>query len=79
MALIDKSILHYMPVKPPNGVRYWRWVGRGLCLGAGKMLEKAARLSSSSHRPVRAVLGGGLAVAIALSHSSSSTLCFAKK
>jgi len=22
--------------RPPNGLRYWRWDGRGLCLGAEK-------------------------------------------
>jgi hypothetical protein len=23
-------------IQPPNGLRYWRWGGRGLCLGAEK-------------------------------------------
>jgi hypothetical protein len=42
----------------PNGVRYWRWGGRGFCLGAGKtrsqkMLENAAESLASSARCVR--------------------------
>jgi hypothetical protein len=40
-----------------NGLRYWRWGGRGLCLGAKKleakkMLEKAAESPASGARCV---------------------------
>jgi hypothetical protein len=28
--------LKYLLIERPNGLRYWRWGGRGLCLGAEK-------------------------------------------
>jgi len=36
--LTFKWIAVFVPLHllPPNGLRYWRWGGRGLCLGAGK-------------------------------------------
>jgi|CXWL01.1.fsa_nt_gi hypothetical protein len=48
---------------PPNGLRYWRWGGRGLCLGAEKTRSHAyaKRLMRSvlqnPQRSVRALLG----------------------
>ena len=47
----------------PNGWRYWRWGGRGLCLGAEKLEARnmlavgAARAKRSPRRPVHALLG----------------------
>jgi len=43
----------------PNGVRYWRWGGRGFCLGAGKnpKLEKCPKMPQNPQRPVHALLG----------------------
>ena len=36
------------PVFDSNGWRYWRWGGRGLCLGA----EKCSKLPQNPQRPV---------------------------
>jgi len=46
----------------PNGVRYWRWGGRGFCWGAEKtrsqkILEKAAESPASSARFVGLLFG----------------------
>ena len=48
-------IAHFHPFidELPNGLRYWRWGGRGLCLGAGKtrsrkLLENGAESPASS-------------------------------
>jgi hypothetical protein len=32
----SKTVLHLLFALPSNGLRYWRWGGRGLCLGAEK-------------------------------------------
>jgi len=42
-----------------NGLRYWRWGGRGLCLGAEKnsKQEKCSKMRRNPQRPVHAVLG----------------------
>ena len=43
----------------PHGLRYWRWGGRGLCLGAGKSLslEKCLKMSQNPNRPQNGLLG----------------------
>ena len=39
----------------PNGLRYWRWGGRGLCLGTEKN-SKPEKYSKTAQTPQRPVL-----------------------
>jgi len=53
MFIISPMIQNFFLNKQANGLRYWRWGGRGLCLGvekleARKMLEKPHRTHLSS-------------------------------
>jgi len=45
--------------EPPNGLRYWRWGRRGLCLGAGKTRRQKTTQKTAQNptRPLHALLG----------------------
>ena len=49
--MLDDNVIlvfNYYTIETPNGLRYWRWGGRGLCLGAEKTRSQNALDAESS-------------------------------